>query len=115
MTGKLIFSLQIMLLGLSAVMLVLFALYGLMALFNRIFSRMEKPATPAEEKPVTEELPPRLAAAISAAVSCYREENDISMSSGLPWRKETSRWLSAARRELMEKGEHPEISRRKRT
>lgn len=129
MTGKFIFSMQIMFLGLSVVMVVLFTLYGLMVLFNRFFSRMpakkeDNNLSNKDEKPVTikstaEDLPPQLVAAISAAVYCYRTAHTAPESCERFQEKrpnmDGSRWLAAARRDIMESRERLVISRRDRT
>ncbi len=120
MAEKFIFSMQIIFLGFSVVMVILFALYGLILLFNRFSSRMVK----KEERAVFREVPdevlsPRLAAAISAAVNCHRTANSSctgSLRLGVN-RPETrgSRWLTAGRKDLLENRVHLEISRREKT
>jgi len=75
MADKFAFTMQVFFLGFSVVMLVLFLLYGLISLFNRLRSPLLGKAGP-EEPPLPDDwelLPPELIAAITAAVHHYRQ------------------------------------------
>lgn len=106
MADKIIFTMQVFLLGISVVMLVLFSLYGLITLFNWLRSRLLEKEGPAE--PLTAEwdrLPPQLVAAVTAALNHYRTaasgysgpvrvQVDLQQAKG-------SRWAAAGRRALL--------------
>ncbi|HPU01163.1 MAG: hypothetical protein GX890_07355 [Firmicutes bacterium] len=101
---------MMMLLDLSAVKLILMASCGLMLLWGRLFSYL--PAT-EKEPPAGERggevLPAPLAAAIAAAAHCCRNLPAASANRSakggkkgyLARRPAGSRWLAAARRELL--------------
>lgn len=79
MAEKLIFSLEMFVLGFSVVMIVLFALYGLILLFNRIdFSRKGKEGSVYVTVPAVAggaESRQQLAIAIAAALEHHRKES----------------------------------------
>ena len=68
MVEKLIFSLQVFILGFSVVLVVLFALYGLTLLFNRFFIPGTKGGPVAEGEDLTGGLSLQAAAAVAAAL-----------------------------------------------
>lgn len=120
MVEKLIFSLQIFFLGISVVMVVLFALYGLTSVFNILALRRPKKdkAAPLPETPEPG-LPLHLAAAITAALD-YHRTADTGAAYALPAeiripKTSDSRWLNAARKDLMENSRQLEITRRSRS
>ncbi|NMD41718.1 MAG: hypothetical protein GYA86_00220 [Firmicutes bacterium] len=120
MAEKLIFSLQIFFLGFSVVLVVLFLLYGLIELTNRlretVFSAKQVlPPEPLPAEPAG--LPPALAAAIAAAVSSYRESSSpspgpVRLRVIMPPAK-GSPWAAAGRRALLENSNLLERLRRK--
>lgn len=78
MAEKFAFTMQLFLLGFSVVMIVLFLLYLLIALTNRLWSHLPKrdepkgsPARIVEKSPAG--FSPQLMAAITAAVNHYRD------------------------------------------
>lgn len=126
MAEKLLFSLKVFTLGFSVVMIVLFALYGLTALFNRLAltdsKNKEKDIFP---KNADDGSPAQLAAAIAAAVSCHRETRAGSalhtgsdpgplQEIGLP-EIGGSLWRAAGRKELAGKSAQAYLSRRKKS
>jgi Na+-transporting methylmalonyl-CoA/oxaloacetate decarboxylase gamma subunit len=98
MAAKLTFTLQVFFLGFSVVMIVLFALYGLIVLYNEVSSRLinkkkQEIPLPAEDKGI----PLELAAAITAAVShhlCQSSPESIKISIS---QVEVPGWTAAGR------------------
>lgn len=116
MADKFAFTMQVFFLGFSVVMLVLFLLYGLISLFNRLRSPLLGKAGP-EEPPLPDDwelLPPELIAAITAAVHHYRAD---ASGPGGPVRIQVelpqSLWAVAGRRALLENSSELERLRRK--
>jgi Na+-transporting methylmalonyl-CoA/oxaloacetate decarboxylase gamma subunit len=120
MAEKLIFSLQIFFLGFSVVLVVLFLLYGLIELANRLRetvfgAKQVLPPEPLSAEPAG--LPPALAAAIAAAISSYRESSSpgsrpVRFRVSMPPAK-GSPWAAAGRRALLENSNLLERLRRK--
>lgn len=117
MADKFVFSMQIFLLGFSVVMIVLFLLYGLIDLSNRL--RISRPEKTQPKGPPTENndrLTPQLAAAIAAAVNHHRT---ASAGTGPVRRRlslaevKVSRWAAAGRGALLENSSALERLRRK--
>lgn len=75
MVEKLIFSLQVFILGFSVVLGILFALYGLVFLFNRFFISGTKTRPAAEGKSPAGDFSPQAAAAVAAAIKYHRAAN----------------------------------------
>lgn len=110
MTEKITFTMQIFALGFSVVMVVLFLLYALIALVNRLGSRLHKKIEQKETLPPEEissdGLSPQLAAAITAAINRYRsvsppEQGAVRDERG-PAEVTGSRWAAAGREALLE-------------
>lgn len=110
MTEKITFTMQIFALGFSVVMVVLFLLYALIALANRLWSRLPKKIEQEEPSPNLEAssngFSPQLAAAITAAVSRYRSapppgQGSVCLRTGFT-KAEDSGWAAAGRRALLE-------------
>lgn len=109
MAEKLTFALQIFFLGFTVVMVVLFLLYGLIALTNRLRGRLVVPSQEQPQEPLPAEpdsLPPAVAAAITAAISRYRESSSHSQGPVririIPPETGSSSWAAAGRRALLE-------------
>ncbi len=109
MPEKLTFTLQVFFLGFSVVLVVLFFLYALIELTNRLREGLTAPPperTPPPSSAEPDRLPPAVAAAITAAVNCYRE--NASESRGpvririIPPQSGGSSWVVAGRRALLE-------------
>lgn len=123
---KLEYALQILLLGFSVVMFTLFLLYGIISLFNRIFDRpAEKQAKQGvhpqrfhEINRTSSDLPPRVAAAVTAAVFHYLQlqgtapsQAAISVQALQPSPQKC--WAAAGRKNLLEKRlEHEQLRRK---
>ncbi len=120
MADKFLFSMKVFTLGFSVVMIVLFALYALTNLFNRLTS----PAVNKQEESAPRQSAgggpsPQLAAAIAAAINYHR--NACFESIAPPVRPiklpevEGSRWQAAGREELAGKSNMVDLLRRKKT
>lgn len=118
MAEKLTFTLQVFSLGFSVVMVVLFTLYGLIAVFNRLSGRLMENDERADTLPSeTGALPPQLAAAAAAAVNYHLKTTSgraapsrikIHLSPG-----DSAGWTTAGRRALLENNLQLELLRRK--
>lgn len=119
MAEKLTFAMQIFFLGLSVVMIVLFVLYGFITFTNRLWGRLAAEDRPDEPAPREEGegLPPRLAAAIAAAISHHRAASpDPEPPRRLRIRLEEaggSRWAASGRSALLQNSGAPARSRRR--
>ncbi len=122
MAEKLIFSMQVFFLGISVVMVVLFALYGLTDLFNRIsahLAKKEKPVPDPDPADSSEGLSPQVAAAIAAAINFHRSAEPghagvFCIPVDLP-DLQGSRWAAEGRKALLDNSLQLDLSRRKRT
>lgn len=110
------FALQVMVLGFLVVMVTLFALFGILILFNRIFYNPaveSKEEPPASTSPLDDGDDRRVVAAVMAAVYSYLE-SDRSFSPGGPVRFSVlpsggtgpggpglNSWLLTGRKELL--------------
>lgn len=118
MAEKLLFSLKVFTLGFSVVMIVLFTLYGLTALFNRFTLRVSKKEEKKNSRQHPDEGPSQqMAAAIAAALNYHQavrfehthllvREIQLPADGG-------SRWQAAGREELARKSTQVDLLRRK--
>ena len=122
MAEKLGFSMQVFFLGFSVVLVVLFTLYGLTDLFNRIsahLAKKEKPDPAPARADSDEVLSPQITAAIAAAIKCHRSAEPGPAG---PFRIRVdppdiqgSRWAAEGRKALLNNSLQLDLSRRKRT
>ncbi len=114
---RLIYALQVTLIGFSVVMAILFLLYLVFELFNRIFHRPAKAEGPGPSAPSRDAKPavlsssaglsPRIVAAITAAVAGYMQAEGLSpgkITVTLPPRPTGtgSSWVAMGRKRLLE-------------
>jgi len=124
---KLVFALQITGLGLSVVFIAFILLYGVMVVYKHLFSRLigagepnlqPQPRRESEALPPSVKISPHLVAAITAAVGCYQQPEEIHLATdkGLTTSLQASggsRWADAGRKTLMDGKLRLENMRRK--
>lgn len=117
MAEKLFFSLKVFTLGFSVVMIVLFALYGLTAFFNRltlpVSKKKEGPSRQGADGVPSQQMAAAIAAVLNYHQAALLDSTPHSAQEIQPPPVRGTRWQAAGREELTRKSTRVDLLRRK--